>query len=120
MKSATARSRHYTEKHETPARIASSPGFRVGGAAAVLASQRGAGFPACLSDRQAGKPAPQFTRRSARRFESLPKPRIRCLRFLHIDQAIAVGIDAFEILRAAQELARGDIAIAIAIHLANP
>src|SRR5262249_10857785 len=49
----------------------------------------------------------------------LAEPLVRTLRLVGVDQAVAVGVDALEVLGGAQELA-GDVAVAVAVHLLKP
>ena len=45
---------------------------------------------------------------------------LQALGFVDVDQAVAVGVEATKVLRRAQELAARNVAVAVAVHLAEP
>src|SRR5262249_15326345 len=50
----------------------------------------------------------------------LAVPGVGLLRLLGADEAVAVGVDLLEVLHAAQPLAARHVAVAVAVHLAEP
>src|SRR2546423_15376611 len=56
----------------------------------------------------------------ARLVLGLAQERVGAFRFFWSNHAVAIAVDALEIFPAAKELAAGDHAVAVGIHLAGP